>query len=164
MPNGTYTVTVGVGDSGFTDSTHRVVVEGVTAIPGFQPTTANPFTNATVTVPVSDGRLTVETTGGTNTKLTYLDVDAQSTGPDTAAPTVSVAVSGLRSAATTYKDEATVTVTAADTGSGLASTSYSLDGAPFTPYTAPVKVTALGAHTVRARAQDVAGNVATSAR
>ena len=77
-------------------------------------------------------------------------------------PTVSVAVSGLRTAATTYKNEATVTVTASDTGTGLASTSYSLDGAAFAPYTAPVKVSTPGSHTVRARAQDVAGNVATT--
>ncbi|MBJ7357901.1 malectin domain-containing carbohydrate-binding protein [Nocardioides sp.] len=162
VPNGTYTVTVGVGDSSFVDSVHTVRVEGATAINGFVPTTASPFSTATVTVPVTDGKLTVDATGGTNTKLTYLDIDAPATGADTTPPTVSVAVSGLRASASAYKNAATVTVTASDTGSGLAGSSYSLDGAAFRPYSTPVEVTTLGAHTIRARAQDLAGNIATT--
>ena len=42
VPNGTYTVTVGVGDPGFTDSVHRLQVEGQAAVAGFVPTTAVP--------------------------------------------------------------------------------------------------------------------------
>ncbi len=162
VPNGTYQVTVGVGDSGFTDSTHRVQVEGQTAIAGFTPTTANAFSTATVTVQVTDGQLTVDATGGANTKLTYLDIDKPVTSADTTPPTVVVAVGGLQASAGVYKNKATVTVTASDAGSGVAGSSYSLDGGAFTPYTAPVEITTIGSHTVRARAQDAVGNIATS--
>ncbi len=163
VPNGSYVVTVGVGDSGFTDSTHKVQVEGQTVITGFVPTTANPFSSATATVTVTDGSLTIDATGGTNTKLTFVDIDKAPTGTDTAAPTVSATVSGLQSSAGVYKNKATITVSASDVGTGVAGTSYSLDNGAFTAYSAPVEVTTTGAHTVRARAQDAAGNVTTTA-
>ncbi|WP_218566277.1 malectin domain-containing carbohydrate-binding protein [Vallicoccus soli] len=163
VPNGTYTVTVEAGDASFTDSVHTVRVEGQVAVAGFVPTTATPFQTGRVTVPVSDGRLTVDAVGGTNTKVTYVDVDRTTVTGDTTAPTVTATVSGLQQSAGTFKNTATVTVTATDAGSGVASTSYSLDGGAFRTYTGPVEVTTTGAHTVRARAVDVAGNIATSA-
>ena len=82
VPCGTYTVTVGVGDSRYksssTDpanfSTHRINVEGQNLIAGFVPSDSNRFTSASTTVPVCDGRLTVDANGGANTKLNYIDV------------------------------------------------------------------------------------------
>jgi Bacterial Ig-like domain len=71
---GTYQVTVSVGDQAPYDSRHAVVVEGVRAVDGFVSTTAAEFRQATATVTVTDGRLTVDATGGTNTKLDYLEV------------------------------------------------------------------------------------------
>jgi hypothetical protein len=55
--------------------------------------------------------------------------------------------------------EATVALAASDATSGLASLQYSLDGGPLTAYTAPVRVTGAGSHTVTYRAADLAGNV-----
>lgn len=76
VPNGTYKVTIGVGDAAAVyDSTHTVEVENVVAVNGFKPTANNRFATGTVTVNVIDGRLTVAPTGGTNTKITYLEVD-----------------------------------------------------------------------------------------
>ncbi|WP_199512942.1 Ig-like domain-containing protein [Nucisporomicrobium flavum] len=74
LPAGTYQVTVAVGDQPAYDSSHTVRVEGVTAIAGFVSTAAAEYRTATVTVPVSDGRLTVDAVGGTNTKLGYLEI------------------------------------------------------------------------------------------
>jgi hypothetical protein len=82
LPCGTYDVTVSVGDSRYrptsTDpgdsSVNRINVEGVNAISGFVPTSANRFQTATKTVRVCDGRLTIDAIGGTNTKLNYVDV------------------------------------------------------------------------------------------
>ena len=74
VPDGSYAVTVSVGDATTTDSTHRIRVEGDVAIAGFQPTTTTRFMQATRTVTVSDGRLTVDASGGTNTKLDYVEV------------------------------------------------------------------------------------------
>jgi uncharacterized cupredoxin-like copper-binding protein len=82
---------------------------------------------------------------------------------DTTAPTASVAVTGEQDADGNYVGSAIVTVSATDEGSGVASTEYSLDGGAWTAYTEPVQVSAPDAHTVAARATDVAGNVSAEA-
>ena len=70
LPNGSYVVTVGVGDPGFADSTHRIQVEGQTvdhrASRRRRPTRS---TTGTATVQVTDGALTIDAIGGTNTKI-----------------------------------------------------------------------------------------------
>jgi hypothetical protein len=79
---------------------------------------------------------------------------------DTTPPTVSAAVSGNRDANGDYVDSATVTVTASDSQSGVASVEYAVDGGGFVPYAEPVRVGTVGAHTVRYKATDHAGNTA----
>ena len=79
VANGSYSVTVSVGDANAVDSTHRIRVEGQVAIAGFVPTSSNRFAQATIVVSVGDGRLTVDAIGGTNTKIDYVDV--ASAGP-----------------------------------------------------------------------------------
>ncbi len=161
VPNGTYVVTVGAGDPGFTDSVNKVQVEGVTAL-NFTPAGTDLYRTGAVTVAVNDGRLTVDAIGGTNTKIQFIDIDRPSVETDTTAPTVSASLSGLQSSAGVYKNTVDVSVVATDAGSGVASRAYSLDGAAFTAFTTPVTVNTVGAHTLRVRAIDVAGNVATS--
>ncbi|WP_036196277.1 malectin domain-containing carbohydrate-binding protein [Nocardioides aequoreus] len=163
LPNGTYQVTVGVGDPDFFDSVHRINVEGQTVVPNFAATTAARSTTGSATVQVTDGVLDLDAVGGTNTKIQYVDIERPLTGTDTTAPVVSTEVTGLQTAAGTYKDEATVRVSASDPESSIAITSISIDNAPFTTYTAPVKVTEPGTHTVRARAQNGAGLFTTTA-
>jgi plastocyanin len=80
-------------------------------------------------------------------------------GGDTAAPSVSMQVTGRQDGGWNYVGQATVTLTAADAESGVDSIEYKVDSGAWTRYPAPVVVSALGAHTVRARATDVAGNV-----
>ncbi|MFI5937349.1 OmpL47-type beta-barrel domain-containing protein [Actinoplanes sp. NPDC051494] len=75
--------------------------------------------------------------------------------PDTTPPTVTAAVTG-------GVGSATVTLTATDADSGVATVEYALDAGAWTRYTAPVVVTAPGAHTVRFRATDNAGNASTA--
>ncbi|MGW5745337.1 OmpL47-type beta-barrel domain-containing protein [Amycolatopsis sp. NPDC003861] len=77
---------------------------------------------------------------------------------DTTPPTASASVAGTQDADGSYVGKATVTVTAADAGSGVAAVEYKVDGGAWTAYTAPVPVSAAGAHTVGYRARDVAGN------
>ncbi|MGI8730620.1 MAG: hypothetical protein ACR2LK_11635, partial [Solirubrobacteraceae bacterium] len=74
VPNGSYAVTLSVGDASFLDSTHRIRIEGDVAIDAFVPTSSTRFAQATRTVTVSDGRLTIDAIGGTNTKINYVDV------------------------------------------------------------------------------------------
>jgi plastocyanin len=79
---------------------------------------------------------------------------------DTTAPETSATVSGERDADGAYIDMATVTVSASDTGSGVNTIEYAVGSGAWQPYTAPVMVQEAGAHTVRYRATDKAGNVA----
>ncbi|MCT9084577.1 OmpL47-type beta-barrel domain-containing protein [Streptomyces fulvoviolaceus] len=79
---------------------------------------------------------------------------------DTAPPDTSATVTGEQNADGAYIDMATVTVSASDTGSGVNSIEYAVDDGAWQPYTMPVMVHQLGAHTVRYRATDKAGNVA----
>lgn len=101
VPSGTYQVTVAAGDSGYTDSVHQLNVEGVPAITSFAPTTATPFQTVTVTVTVTDGRLTIDAQGGTNTKLNYVDVVA---AKDTAAPAAPTQLTATGSSSGTALD------------------------------------------------------------
>ncbi|MGW6731693.1 OmpL47-type beta-barrel domain-containing protein [Streptomyces sp. NPDC055013] len=79
---------------------------------------------------------------------------------DTTAPQTSATVSGEQNPDGTYIDMATVTVSASDTGSGVNTIEYAIGDGAWQPYTAPVMVHEVGAHTVRYRATDKAGNVA----
>ncbi|QNP67636.1 OmpL47-type beta-barrel domain-containing protein [Streptomyces genisteinicus] len=79
---------------------------------------------------------------------------------DTTAPETSATVSGEKDAEGNYLDMATVTVTASDTGSGVNTIEYAVGDGAWQPYTAPVMVHEAGAHTVRYRATDKAGNAA----
>ncbi|WP_249999078.1 Ig-like domain-containing protein [Actinoplanes sp. M2I2] len=74
VADGTYQVTVSAGDQPSYDSRHTVRVEGVVAVDGFVSTAAAEYRPATVTVAVTDGRLTVDAAGGANTKLNYVDL------------------------------------------------------------------------------------------
>ncbi|MEV7331865.1 copper-binding protein [Micromonospora sp. NPDC093244] len=79
-------------------------------------------------------------------------------GEDTTAPTVSAAVAGDRDADGNYIGAATVTVSASDAGSGVDTVEYQVDDTSFQPYTQPVRLTAVGDHSVQFRATDKAGN------
>lgn len=74
VPNGTYTVTASVGDKSPYDSDHSINVEGINAINLFQGSSSQEYKKASVVVEVSDGRLTVDAGGGTNTKINYVDI------------------------------------------------------------------------------------------
>ncbi|MFJ9038510.1 Ig-like domain-containing protein [Streptomyces sp. NPDC102406] len=74
VPDGTYTVTVAVGDATSVDSAHALQVENQNAVDGFVPTTSTTYRTTTVQPTVTDGRLTISPLGGTNTKIAYVSV------------------------------------------------------------------------------------------
>lgn len=88
VANGTYNVTVSAGEFKYFDSSHRLNVEGVTAINNFVATSSNKFKAATVTVQVTDGKLTVDATGGEHTKMNYVNISKVSDPGTTAAKLV----------------------------------------------------------------------------
>jgi hypothetical protein len=80
--------------------------------------------------------------------------------PDATAPNTSATVTGAKDPQGNYLGSATVTITATDSQSGVKTVEYALDNGAWTAYTASVQVSALGAHTLKYRATDNAGNVA----
>ena len=79
-------------------------------------------------------------------------------GGDGTPPAVSGWLTGNQNAGWEFVDRATLNASATDAG-GVRSIEYALDGGAWTVYTAPVVITAAGAHTVKVRATDNAGNV-----
>ena len=83
VPNGNYNVSVGVGDPNVdgqegTQPLHTINVEGVNAINRYSPTgvagAATRFTSGMASVTVTDGRLTIDASGGFNTKINVLEI------------------------------------------------------------------------------------------
>jgi len=73
LPNGTYTVHVVVGDPSFADVVSKLTVEGVLAVNGTT-SSSNRWLQATVTVSVNDGKLTVGNLAGSYNKICYIDI------------------------------------------------------------------------------------------
>lgn len=83
VPNGTYDVSVGVGDPNVdgqagTEPFHTINVEGVNAIDRYSPTGAagasTRFISGSATTTITDGRLTIDAFGGFNTKINFLEI------------------------------------------------------------------------------------------
>ncbi|MDP9793401.1 putative cupredoxin-like copper-binding protein [Catenuloplanes nepalensis] len=127
---------------------------------------ANPFDATgglhTATVTLNPGKYrffcTIPGHGTMTGELTVTDGPGD---PDTTPPTVTGTLSGTQNAAGDYVGSATVTVAAAD-NQGVATIEYQVDDTSWTPYSAPVAVTALGDHSVQFRATDTSGNVSTT--
>lgn len=89
VPNGRYTVTVASGDPSYFDSRYRLNVEGTLAIDRQASSSARLFTG-TVTVNVSDGRLTLSNaSGAVNNKINYVQIRAAANQPPTQPPPTS---------------------------------------------------------------------------
>lgn len=74
LPNWAYTVRLVAGDPKFTDSVYRLNVEGVPVIDG-APNANQRWLEGTVTVTVTDGRLTVSSAeGAVNNKLNFIEI------------------------------------------------------------------------------------------
>ncbi len=73
LPNGTYDVTVGVGHPGNASGRHIVRAEGQVVI-DFMPVAPTYNASNTISVNVTDGKLTLDPGGGTNTKINYVHI------------------------------------------------------------------------------------------
>ncbi|MFD6444731.1 OmpL47-type beta-barrel domain-containing protein [Promicromonospora sp. NPDC060204] len=97
---------------------------------------------------------------GHSTMVGELVVTEGGGGDDTTAPTVTADVAGDQNDEGAYVGSASVSLAADDgDGSGVESVEYDLDGAGYTPYTAPVVLDEPGTYMLEYRATDAAGNV-----
>ncbi|WP_327342541.1 OmpL47-type beta-barrel domain-containing protein [Streptomyces europaeiscabiei] len=89
-------------------------------------------------------------------------VVTEGTGEDTTAPQTAAQVSGAQNSQGAYVGSASVAVSATDPGgSGVERVEYAIgDTGAWLPYTTPVVVDQVGAHRIRYRAVDKAGNTA----
>ncbi|WP_138475411.1 malectin domain-containing carbohydrate-binding protein [Dyadobacter bucti] len=159
VPNGSYRVVVSAGDNNYYNSNHQVNVEGLPAISDFTPSAQNKFRVATATVQVSDGKLTLSATGGTNTKINYVTIDPANAVNDAVAPVASARFTGNLMSAGVYDGPVKIFATATDAGgSGLKTLQYALNGGGYTNYTEPFNVTTPGSYTLRIRATDANNN------
>jgi len=80
VANGSYTVRIVSGDPSNIDSVYKINVEGVLAI-NATPTSTVRWFDATVTVNVSDGRITISNaTGSANNKICFVDITPAGAG------------------------------------------------------------------------------------
>jgi hypothetical protein len=76
IPNGSYSVRLVAGDPWYSVSVYRISVEGTLAIAGASSSASLWFDN-TVTVTVSDGRLTIASAAGAlNNKICFVEIRA----------------------------------------------------------------------------------------
>ena len=87
--------------------------------------------------------------------------DCTAATPDTIPPTTTDTLSGTAGANGWYVSPVNVTLSASDNsgGSGVAATTYSLDGGPQVPYSAPFTISGDSNHTLSFNSTDNAGNV-----
>ncbi|WP_247828490.1 PA14 domain-containing protein [Arthrobacter antioxidans] len=153
VADGTYTVSVSVGDAGFLDSTHAIEVEGTPVIDPFVPTGSAPFKTGTAQVTVTDGQLTVVPTG-TNTKINWITI----AGKALTAPSVAVTVNGTEIGSSFSGGTANVSLAAtAPTGTTIESLTYSVNGADPVAYTAPFVFDTAGNYVLEVTATDTTG-------
>ncbi|MEU7591014.1 plastocyanin/azurin family copper-binding protein [Micromonospora sp. NPDC049230] len=152
---GTATVTLTATDAGSGVATIEYALDG-----GAFTAYTNPVVVTSVGMHMLHYRAT-DVAGNTSAEQMAHFTVVQPQAEDTTPPTVAATVAGERNDDGAYVGGATVTVTATDDGSGVASIEYALDTGAWTAYASPVAVRALGAHTVRYRATDTAGNAST---
>ncbi len=116
VANGTYDVTLGVGDPGYIDSHHVINLEGAKVL-DFTPSSGNTNYITTARVTVGDGHLTVDGLGGTNTKLDFVELHvASGTAPaPTPIPTTTTTTTAAPTTTTTTTTLSTTTTVAPST-------------------------------------------------
>ncbi|MDA0136353.1 family 16 glycoside hydrolase [Solirubrobacter deserti] len=112
----------------------------------------NDFTSTEPIRDLTQGFIGVQNHGA-GELIWYRNVRLKSGPVDSTPPTVAATVDGPSAG------PVTVTLTGEDESPGAVALEYRLDGGGWTPYTAPVTVSAVGAHTVEYRATDATGNV-----
>jgi hypothetical protein len=87
VANGLWTVTVGVGDSEYVDSSfHTVRLEGKTVMDRWPSTQAKWQNQVTAQVTVTDGKLTVDAIGGQTTKFSWITAALSTNAPVATSP------------------------------------------------------------------------------
>ncbi|MDN3550494.1 malectin domain-containing carbohydrate-binding protein [Mucilaginibacter aquaedulcis] len=159
IPNGTYRVTIGAGDEAYFDSDHQINAEGLPIITDLITTTAAKHKVAIGVVTVTDGKLTIDATGGINSKINYISIANADPVTDTTVPTASIRLAGSLQSAGVYTGSVQVFGTATDGGAaGIKSLQYSINNAAYVNYTSPITITAPNTYSITLKAIDANNN------
>ena len=164
VPNGTYNVTLVAGDTNYTDSVYRTNVEGVLALNG-TPTSNARFIQGSISVNVTDGKLTVSNaSGASNNKINFIDIAPASTS--NVAPTVTL-TAPPNGATFTAGSTIALSATAQDSDGTVARVEFyqgttKLGEDTSLPYTFGWSNVGAGNYTISARAVDDGGATTTS--
>ncbi|MBL4676778.1 MAG: T9SS type A sorting domain-containing protein [Mucilaginibacter sp.] len=162
VSNGRYRVTVSAGDSGYYDSDQQINVEGLPTLSDYIPTSASPYRTSTAIVQVNDGKLTIDATGGVNTKMNYLNFSPATAVTDTESPTVSARLSGSQTSTNVYSNQVKIYLTAKDNGpAGLASLQYAVNSGSYVNYQSAFTINVAGSYTLKVKATDGNNNTKT---
>jgi len=136
VPNGTYRVSVTVGEAAFHSRriAHSAQVEDVSFHDRVATTKVNPFRTTSKDVVVTDGMLDMTFRGGTNTKIVSIIYEMIAEAGGGNSPSSSTATTA---ASTTSTTAATTTTTAATTTTTAATTTTSTTTSTTTTTTAP---------------------------
>ena len=129
-------------------------------IPSATSTIVTMDVNPGVSLPIT-GKLLIDQDGDGTPDLSLISVEGSVvTAPvqDIAPPVTTSVVSGTPGQNAWYTSNAMITLSATDTGSGVTSTSYSLDGVNWLPYSIPVVLSQEGSTTLRYYSVDKVGN------
>lgn len=164
LPNSTYSVHVVTGDASNTDGVQAVTANGValtTGMPGGQN-----FYEATATVAVTDGQLTIAPAAGSwNVKLCYVDISEMAPGDGNQLPVV--ALTGVSPDFPTIGASAKLSATASDPDGSITKVEYYANGVKIgeddtAPYVFSWTGYTAGNYHITARAVDDDGAAATS--
>ncbi|WP_221389559.1 malectin domain-containing carbohydrate-binding protein [Dyadobacter sp. NIV53] len=159
LANGLYRVTVSAGDNTYFDSNNQINVEGLPAVSDFTPSSQNKFKGATVTVQVSDGKLTVDANGGNNSKMNYISIVSATAVTDAVAPTASARLEGTQESASVYSNSVKVYITGSDAGgSGLRTLQYAINDGSYVNFTVPFNITTPGNYSLKVKSTDANNN------
>ncbi|WP_164076266.1 PKD domain-containing protein [Flavimarina sp. Hel_I_48] len=161
LPNGSYAVNISVGDPDFSDSNHVLDVNGETVI-AFDQQNDNPegltYFENTAEVTVRDGILRLSLgEGGVNAKVNYIRI-APMAAPQTP-PQVTASFDGVENELNNYRGSVNISLDAKTVNNDgtISSLQYSLDGANYQAYNAPLTVNTTGDHILLVRAEDSKG-------
>lgn len=108
------------------------------------------------------GVVQTQIAGATAATATVTVGDGGSEGPDTTAPVARVSIAPADPESGWHTASVSVTATATDNRDASPAIEVSVDDGAWTAYTEPVEIGSDGAHAVRVRAADAAGNVSAS--
>lgn len=163
LPNGAYYVKIISGDcsnsAGDLNGHHVINAEGIKMIDFVQGGVSG-FQEKVQVIHLTDGKLTLNSLGGTRTKISSIQIGKVTTANDNIAPSVKFKFEGTQEVENVFVNQVRITIDTMDLGiSGIDLLEFSLNGAAYQPYTTALFINEAGNYTISAKAKDRNNNL-----